>query len=463
MDQETPTVEAERDVIELDEADLQEAVRQGDARACEAWLEEATNQELVHAIGSLSDAERDGVFAILTPKIAADVIAQVPEVQAIEVLEHLDPAIAAAILKELSSDQRADLFNGLESERAEAILGHLATDVASDVRRLAAYEEESAGGLMLTEFLAVPEAAQVGTVLADLEAKSEEYRDFNILYSYVVDEGGRLRGVLPIHRLLFARRSSVVGDVMIGDPVSLVDVAPLEDVRQRFEEYSFLGLPVVDGSGLLVGVVQRSDVAHAAVEEADDLYRQSQGIVGGEELRSMPLVLRSRRRLAWLSANIVLNIIAASVIAMHQETLEAVIALAVFLPIISDMSGCSGNQAVAVSMRELTIGVSKPRDLPRVLLKECSVGIINGIALGVLIGVVAFLWKGNVYLSAVVGVALAANTLVAVCIGGAVPLVLKGFKTDPALASGPILTTITDMCGFIIVLTLASAMMVYLV
>ena len=173
----------------------------------------------------------------------------------------------------------------------------------------------------------------------------------------------------------------------------------------------------------------------------------------------MPLWLRARRRLAWLSANIVLNIVAASVIAFHQETLEAVIALAVFLPIISDMSGCSGNQAVAVSMRELTMGITRAQDALRVLWKESLIGVVNGVALGVLIGSVAFLWKGNVYLSMVVGVALAANTLIAVCIGGTVPLVLNAFKADPALASGPILTTITDMCGFLIVLTLASALM----
>jgi magnesium transporter len=160
-----------------------------------------------------------------------------------------------------------------------------------------------------------------------------------------------------------------------------------------------------------------------------------------------------------LSTNIVLNIIAASIIAMYQSTLEAVIALAVFLPIISDMSGCSGNQAVAVSMRELSLGVIRPKELLRVLLKESSLGLINGLALGVLIGMVAFIWKGNPYLGLVVGVALMANTIVAVCIGGCVPLLLKGLKFDPALASGPILTTITDMCGFLLVLSLAAAMM----
>ena len=170
----------------------------------------------------------------------------------------------------------------------------------------------------------------------------------------------------------------------------------------------------------------------------------------------MPLLLRSRRRLAWLSVNILLNVFAASVIAMHQETLEAVIALAVFLPIISDMSGCSGSQAVAVSLRELTLGTIRASDLGAVLMGEILLGLINGVVLGILIGCVAWIWQGSPWLGLVVGGALAVNTTLAVCIGGVIPLILKKAKKDPALASGPILTTITDMCGFFLVLTMAA-------
>ena len=154
-----------------------------------------------------------------------------------------------------------------------------------------------------------------------------------------------------------------------------------------------------------------------------------------------------------------LNIIAASVISAYEETLAAVIAIAVFLPMVSDMSGCSGNQAVGVTMRELSLGIIQPKDAFRVWLKEVSVGVVNGIALGILIGVVAWLWKGNPWLGLVIGAALAVNTVLAVSIGGVVPLLLKRLKQDPAAASGPLLTTITDMAGFFLVLSLASMMM----
>ncbi len=202
--------------------------------------------------------------------------------------------------------------------------------------------------------------------------------------------------------------------------------------------------------------MRRRSLLEALAEKSESDNLKAAGIVGGDELRSMPVWVRSRRRLSWLSVNIVLNIIAASVIAIYEDTLTAVIALAVFLPIVSDMSGCSGNQAVAVSMRELTLGAAEPKDVARVWGKELAVGLINGVALGILLGVAAWIWKGNVILGLVVGGALALNTVLAVSIGGTVPLILKRMNVDPAVASGPLLTTITDMCGFFLVLSLAS-------
>ena len=208
-----------------------------------------------------------------------------------------------------------------------------------------------------------------------------------------------------------------------------------------------------------MGIIVPEAVERAFQKRTVKQYLGLSGIVGGEEFRSMPVLTRSSRRLSWLSINIVLNIIAASVIAFYIDTLNTAIALAVFLPMISDMCGCSGNQAVAVSMRELTLGLVRPTEVFRVLGKEVTVGIINGIALGLLLGFIAFLWKGNIYLGLVVGVALMVNTVVAVSIGGVLPLVLKRLKLDPALVASPMLTTVTDMCGFFFVLGFATILL----
>jgi magnesium transporter len=206
----------------------------------------------------------------------------------------------------------------------------------------------------------------------------------------------------------------------------------------------------------LLGAIRRRAVFDAITERADESYLKSQGIVGGDEFRSMPLYVRSGRRLSWLTVKIFLNLASASVIALYEGTLAAAFTLAVFLPIVSDMSGCSGYQAVAVSMRELALDIIKPSDVARVCLKELLLGLVTGVLLGLLLACVAWLWKGNPWLGLVVGTALAANTVVAVVIGGALPLLLKGLRVDPALAAGPVLTTITDTGGFFLVLSLAT-------
>ena len=271
-----------------------------------------------------------------------------------------------------------------------------------------------------------------------------------------------LLGVLPVRNLLFAKPTQTAGDLMIPDPITVEAGTPLHDLENIFEQHNFLGLPVVDQQKRLIGIIDREASTEAMQEVATEDLLKVQGLMGKEELRSMPLRVRSGRRLSWLSINIVLNLCAAMIINMHLDTLDAVIALAIFLPIISDMSGCSGNQAVGVSMRELTLQLISPKEFGRVFVKESCVGLINGVCLGLLIGTIAWLWKGPAMLGLVVGTAMAVNTVIAVCVGGLVPLLLKGLKQDPALASGPILTTVTDMCGFLLILGLASLALPYL-
>ena len=288
---------------------------------------------------------------------------------------------------------------------------------------------------MLAEAFTFHADDTVGDVLQRVVAGEEDFERYRGQHPYVIDEAARPIGVASLRSLLTAGRRTFLKDIMVDPMVVPVDM-PLADLEDIFEMHPFLGLPVVEADGRLVGVVSRTAVSDAAREhlEADALKRQ--GVVG-DELRSMPLFLRSRRRLAWLSANIFLNILAATVIASYEETLAAVIAIAFFLPMVSDMSGCSGNQAVAVTMRELSLGLVRPIDVFRVWIKEASIGLINGAVLGVLIGVVAWLWMDNAVLGFVIGLALAINTVIAVSIGGIVPLVVKRMGQDPAAASGP--------------------------
>ena len=435
---------------------VQQIIASADAQGLESFLERIGPANTARAISRIAPEDRTRLLTLLDPDAAADVIEEVPEAQAVDLIEALDPKEAAPILDEMASDRQADLLGDLDRPEAEAILQNMAPEEAADARQLMAYEPETTGGIMITEYLAYAQQQRVSDVLLDLQANQEAYADYNVQYVYVTDDQGRLKGVLRLRDLLFTPRQAALEDVMITGALQVNTADSLDELNEFFEQHELQGAPVVEADGRLVGVVQHDDVQAASTRRADRQFLGVSGIVGGEEFRSMPLLLRSRRRLSWLSINIVLNIVAASVIAVYQDTLAAAITLAVFLPMISDMSGCSGNQAVAVSMRELALGLVRPQELARVFFKEIGLGVINGAALGLCLGAVAILWQGNAYLGLVVGTALAANTIVAVSIGGLLPLVLKRLRLDPALVSAPILTTVTDICGFFLVFSIAT-------
>lgn len=404
----------------------------------------------------LDDEERDRLVHLLDREDLADLVQHLAEVQAVELLEDLPPEEAADIVEDLPDEIGGHLLREMDDEESSAIIDHIEdAEEQEELRERIEYDWDSAGGMMSEALLAFQSHSQVGEVLDDLSANAEDYADHDVQYAYVVDAEERLQGVLRLRDLVLTPRNSVLSTIMIRSPHSVGVQTTLRELADVFEDYNFIGLPVVDGEGHLKGVVLREAVQEAVADSSASDYLRSRGIVGGEELRSMPLAGRCLRRLSWLAPNIILNLCAASVIAANEATLEAVIALAVFLPIVSDMSGCSGNQAVAVSIRELTLGTVRPRDYLLVFFKEASVGLINGVVLGLLLGAVAALWKGAWILGLVVGGALALNTILSVLIGGLVPLMLKRFKVDPALASGPILTTCTDLCGFFLVLSIA--------
>jgi len=451
MNRENTLVETSSNSIE----DLEDKISSATGEQLSEFIDEHSSADVNLAVSRLSDDEQTQLLTKLAPSAAADLIEELPESEAVGMVENLSPEQAAAIVLALPSDEQADLIQDLPPEAAEAIFSTMTDEDARRVRSLAQYDDDVAGGLMVTEFLSYDEQSTVANVVDDLRQNAEVYQDYEVQYAYVKSNTGQLRGVLRLRDLLLASPQRLVKDVMILRPMNVHVEAKLDDLRDFFVSHAYFAVPVTDREQRLVGVVRRSDVEEARGDQSERDFQRSQGLVQ-EELRTMPLLLRVRRRLAWLSVNILLNLVAASVIAMYQNTLTQVIALAVFLPIISDMSGCSGNQAVAVSMRELTLGLLKSNEMLRVWAKEIAVGMINGLALGLLVGIAAYLWQGNGYLGAVVGVAMMLNTIVAVTLGGSLPLLLKRWNVDPALASGPILTTITDMCGFCLILSLAS-------
>lgn len=420
------------------------------------FLDSISSNEIVYLISKLGKKEQNRLLTIINPGEAADVIVELPGAQAADIIENMAAGDAAAIINHMRSDDRADLMTELDRKDAEAILTEMQPEEAASLRKMIEYHSDTAGSLMLTEYISYTASSTVKEVINDLRKNAEKYKSYHVRYIYVVSELNQFVGVLQMQELLLAGAEQKLSEIVIKEVTAVNADTPLEKLIDLFETYNFYGFPVVDEYDHLIGVIRRRNVLEAKNDRTAYEHLQTQGIVWGDELRTMPVMVRSKRRLSWLSVNILLNLMAASVIAFYQETLSSVIALAVFLPIISDMSGCTGNQAVAVSMRELSLGIVKPGETFRVWFQEVRVGLINGFVLGILLGLAALLWKRNIYLGLVVGGAMAINTLVAVSIGGTLPLILKKMNVDPALASGPILTTITDMIGFFLALAFAT-------
>ncbi len=443
----------------------------GSRQDLEDFLAGLHSWDAAQVVLKLPIEEQKRILTLIRPEKAADVVEEMPDLKAAEVISELSPEEGADIVEEMESDEAADLLQDLKEEQKERILEEMEPEDRAEAEELLSYPEETAGGIMMKEFISFRQNQRVADVIEELRSGVEEYREFPILYLYVLDEGQRLQGVLPLRDLILRPGEVSLLDCMIKNPVSVPVDMDQEEVGRIFEQHHYLAIPVVDLAQRMIGVVTQDDALKIVEREASEDLLKFSGIVGGEETRDMPFLRRSSRRLAWLSVNILLNLVAAYVIWLHEDTLQAVIALAMFLPIISDMSGCSGNQAIAVSIRELAMDIISPKDFLRVWWKEASVGLLNGFVLGAQLGGIAYLWKisdgsGFAYpleLGLVVGVSLWLSTILSLTIGSLVPLLLKWMKKDPALASAPILTTLTDLFGFFLVLTLASKFLLPLV
>jgi len=407
--------------------------------------------------GRLPRDSAAAVFAAMTDDARArEVLLWLPPEQSGPILSALEPARAAGLVAGLPSDERADLLAAVGHDARATIQSLLPADTQRDAARLLAYAPNTAGGLMETEFLAYPSGESVRSAIRDLRANQQRYAAIGVQYVYLLDEAKRLVGVAPVRDLMLSPEDAMLATLIKRPPASTLDTASLHDVALAFDEHPFLALPVVDGSGVLLGVINRADATQGEQEEAEDDYRVSQGIVGGEELRSMPMGTRVRRRGAWLGVNLVLCLGGAGVIAFFQDTLAKVIVVAAVLPVISATSGNAAMQAAAVSIRELTLGVIDPRAWRRVLMHELVLAALLALPLGGAVALLASLWGAGWMIGAAVGIAMAVNATIAVGIGAVCPLLLRRFNIDPALASGPISTTLADVSGFALTLSLVA-------
>jgi len=452
--------------------ELEALIQAGDGEVIASFMRLLPPEDTAYTLSHLSDESRTALFGKLSdsaPELGADLLEHFVDEYAAGVIEQLEPGQAAALVDEMDSDEQADVLSEMSDDDAEAILQEMDPEEADDARERMAYDEDVAGGLMITEYLYYNQGQTVEEVTRDLHEKAEEHIEFEVRYIYVVDDAGRLTGVVPMRSLVFVPGSRKIETQQIREPVTVNVHTSLDDLHDLFDRVDFSAVPVIDDDGELSGVVQRASVQEAIGDRESEQFLRFGGIIGGEELRSMSIGLRAARRLAFLLPSVVLSSISVTVILLFEPIIAKITLLAVFLPLVANLSGAAGNQAVAVSIRELALGMSMPRDWRRVAGNEMAVGAINGVLIGMLLGGVAigFAWVSHksgvqserepslLVLGLVVMLAYTFNSVLSVCLGGTIPLLLKAIKVDPAMASSPLLTTLSDMGSFLLTLTLA--------
>lgn len=442
-------------------AKLDALIQSGDAQGIAAFMRLLPPEDTAYTLSHLSEGSRTELFKQLShadADLGADLLEHFVDEFAATVIEQMEPEHAAAIVDEMDSDEQADVLSELDEDDAEAILQEMDPAEAEDARERMAYDEDVAGGLMITEYLVYNQGQTVEAVTRDLHEKAEEHTEFEVRYVYVVDDTDRLTGVVPMRSLVIAPGSRKVEAQQVRDPMTVGVHTPLDDLHDLFDRIDYSAVPVVDEHGKLVGVVQRASVHEAVGDRESEQFLRFGGIIGGEELRSMTIGSRAVRRLTFLLPIMLLLLASATVIALFEETVKKLPILAAFLPVVAGICGSGGNQAVAVSIRELSLGLIDQSDFVRVLVKELVVALLIGVVLGVVMFVVVFVWKRNPYLALVLGGAIPVVVTVSKTIGGTVPVLLKKTGVDPAMASGPIVTTVVDLVGFFTVLMLATLM-----
>ena len=396
------------------------------------------------------------VLGLLDMETASDILAEMEEAARIPLLELVDPRELATLVEEMPTDDAADLVGDLDEEVAEEVLSHVAPREREEIKDLLVYEEDTAGGLMETDFVAVNQTATVDEAIEAIRRAVEEVE--SIFYVYVIDADGVLKGLLRLRDLLLSAGTSRVADFMKTDVVSVPVDMDQEDVARQVQQYDLAAIPVVDDGGKLVGRITHDDIADVLEEEVEEDIRRMAG-VGDEDLIERSSIRVAGNRLPWIFIGLVSALVAGIIIDNHETILEEYIVLAVFLPVVMAIGGSIGLQSSTIVVRGLATGQADLIHVGNRIFKELRVGIVLGISCGLTVGLIAWLWKGMAVLGLVVGLSMLSAILVAATLGAIVPVALDRLKADPALASGPFMTMSNDIIGLLIYFTLATVLL----
>lgn len=416
--------------------------------------------DIAKVLAELAERDQIAAYRVLVQKErekAADVLKELGVDRASEILLKFPVTEASRVLQELETDDAALVISALPKDVAETLLEEMRVEESAEVQGLLEYESETAGRIMTPNVFALHEDLTVNEAIHTIQTT----KDFEmVFYLFVVDDRGHLVGVASLRQLLMVSPDTPLKSVMMTDVISVSTDTDQEEVARQVALYDLLAVPVVDSENKLVGMITVDDVIDVIKDEATEDIFYLAGVEADDHIYTPPSKSFSKR-FPWLIVNLGTALFASIVVSLYELTIEQFAFLAVFLPIVAGMGGNAGTQTLTVIIRGLALGEVSWDNTRHAFFKELMVGIANGIALGVLAGIVAFLWKGLPLLGVVLGIAMLVNMTVAGLTGTLIPLVLKQIGIDPAIASGILVTTFTDLVGFFAFLGLFSLLLNY--
>lgn len=436
---------------------LSEALKSGRYVRMRRLLASLHPAETAHLLESLPPLERKVCWPIINPDLRGDVLSFVGEDVRTDLIQHMDTADLISATEDLDVDDVADILQVLPSHIMREVLRAMDTQHRRRVETLLAYEEDTAGGLMNTDVITVRSDITLEVVLRYLRILGDIPENTDSLY--VVDHEDHYIGTLELSKLISRSRSLTVSEVMSHQIEAIDAMTDESEVAHRFEKHNLISAPVVDPDNRLIGRITIDDVVDVIRDEAEHSMLSLAGLSEDEDTFA-PVKKSVHRRSLWLGVNLLTAFLAAWVIGLFDTTIEKQVALAILMPIVASMGGVAGSQTLTLVIRSMALGQLNDNNQRWLLRKEILVGASNGLIWAIAIAIVTILWFNNIMLGLLIGTAIVINLVAAGLAGVAIPLILKKFGTDPALSAGVLLTTVTDVVGFVAFLGFATLFIV---
>ena len=419
------------------------------------------NYEQSEYFEDTDDNKRQKIFEFLSPKEVANFFDQldIDDEDYEDLFDKINATYASHVLEEMSYDNSVDILNELSKSKVASLLTLMDKDEANEIKALLHYEEDTAGGIMTTEYISLKTTTPVKEALMHVKEQAPDAETIYVIFA--VNEAGQLVGVLSLRDLIVAENDSYIEDVMSERVISVNVADDQENVAQVMRDYYFIAVPVVDYQNHLLGIITIDDILDVMDEEASEDYSRLAG-VSDIDSTSDSVVKTATKRLPWLIVLTFLGMITATILGSFEDTLSKVALLAAFIPIISGMSGNSGTQSLAVSVRNISTGEINEQSKFRIALREAGSGFLSGLICAIVLFLIIVVIYRQPLLALIVGGSLTCAMTVGTLVGSMIPLLMNKFKIDPAVASGPFITTINDIVSMLIYFGLATSFMSYL-